>query len=151
WRRRCADMLKQPAPELMRVERQLIAWTCTLAPDAVKDWQPVLALLGEARNYNDNAPTTINRAAILCRAGRYDEAVRILTGRIPAPDYSPYQKDRQQLFLALACARLGRRDEARAALKAISSVRPEAVGIEQTELALLRREVETALTEAPPA
>jgi tetratricopeptide (TPR) repeat protein len=151
WRRLCVEMLKKPAGELMDLEKDLIVWTCTMAPDAVKDWKPVLAL-AKVRSKQETAPQTLYRASALLRAGQADEAVAILTGEIRDSYYGRFQQGRQQFLLVLAYARLKRPEDARSALtKAIEKAgTPDpfwgsASRLKQEELALLRSEAERAL------
>ncbi len=135
-----------------------VARTCTVGPDALKDFQPLVQLVEKPSQgwYAFPASGTTVKAAVYYRAGRHPEAVRLLTetvtGKVAvaAQDY---------FFLALAQHQLGHPNEARQALargverfqqlhQERSKDSPAAVlrsWQEQLEEQLLRREAEQLL------
>jgi tetratricopeptide (TPR) repeat protein len=131
-----------PKVQAARVnDRSAAAWVCGLRPDAVSDPTRLLPL---AENQNP-----LLRGIVLCRAGRHDEAVKVL---------APLNAAVPRLFLALAHSGGGRRDEARKALDDAvrlwdrSGPAPQLAGSRpwqpRFEMELLRREVEAALDPA---
>lgn len=118
YRNGCATMLKRFGKSEESREANFVAWTCVLAPDAVEDYEPVVALSEKAvhaKPENDQYLNTLG--AILYRAGRYDEAIERLTeldrrretadGAVQSsPAYTWY-------FLAMAHQKAGNEDQAR--------------------------------------
>jgi serine/threonine protein kinase/tetratricopeptide (TPR) repeat protein len=103
------------------------AWTCTLGPDAVSDWQPVVRLAEKALAADrKNCDKLQLLGAVLYRAGRFEEALKRLTEAEAA-----FQEARNPLstviynwlFQAMTRHRLGQADEARKWLeKAVEAI-----------------------------
>jgi tetratricopeptide (TPR) repeat protein len=132
----------------VRALRGQVASLCVLRPDAVEDF---VALLPRVPANDPSA-----RGMVLCRAGRYAEAIQTL---------NTTQFGQRWPFLALAYLGQGKPDQARQELKKLSdwlaAPAPPIPGPKQTnaerlpwdeqlELDLLRREVEKALAAPPP-
>src|SRR5207253_3210707 len=88
-----------------------IAWACALAPDAVSD--PAIPLhLAQRAVAKDRSSNSLNTlAAVLYRAGRFEQAVRTLNQGIAMQKDGGTADD--FVFLAMAHQRLGHRAEAR--------------------------------------
>ena len=94
-----------------------VAWACALAPDATKDWATAVALAEKAVQSDPKSATYLNTlGAVLYRAGRFDEALRV--SRRP----SPWSRNRASIksppaytwfFLAMTQHRLGHSEEAK--------------------------------------
>ena len=133
------------APSLGQANAML--WTLTLGPDAVSDW-PAVIRWGE--RVVASAPAEARHGllntlgGLLCRAGRDEEAVRVLNEGIRLSG-APVFEDR--VFLAISLHRLGRRDEARAQLAEIASSRnpPPEDPWTRLEREVLRREAEAVV------
>jgi tetratricopeptide (TPR) repeat protein len=113
----CADMLTrfQNSPDLMAA--YWTAWACTLTPDAVPDWKPVVDLAEKtlAADPKDCDKLQLLGAA-LYRAGRFEEALKRLTEAEAA--FKDAQNPRSTviyswLFQAMTRHRLGQAAEAR--------------------------------------
>jgi hypothetical protein len=126
--------------------RQAAVWPCLLCPDAVADPARLLAL--------SEGPEADVHGAALCRAGRYAEAVKVLSGN---------QYVSAWFFRALAEGRHGHRAEAKQTLRTVvrwlespSRTDPRQTNADglpwqvRLEVDVLRREVEELLAPAPP-
>jgi tetratricopeptide (TPR) repeat protein/WD40 repeat protein len=123
----CADMLTRFGNTSDPEDAHWTAWACTLGPDAVSDWQPVVRLAETALAVD---PKNCDRlqllAAVLYRAGRFEEAVKRLTEAEVA--FQEAQNPRSTviynwLFQAMTRHRLGQADEARKWLeKAVEAI-----------------------------
>ncbi len=112
----CADMLKQFAKTRDAQTAHFVAWTCALAPKALADLTPAIAL---AENASQGGPQSAQYAqslgAILYRAGRFEEAVRkleeaeLLEKKGGSNSASAYT----EFFMAMAHHRLHHAAEAR--------------------------------------
>jgi len=130
-----------------------IAWICALGPNAVEDFDPVVALAegavkagGDARVRHDRLNTL---GAVLCRAGRYPEARQRLDESIRAAGKDAAAAD--WLFLALVHLGLDDPAQARQCLAKVPQPTPKdgAVSWADLETEVLRREVETQLKQTP--
>ncbi len=141
-------------------ENDMTAWTCALAPAPGLD---LSVPLESSRRWADGEPARAGfrqtLGALLCRAGRYDEAIRRLQegiaarqGRVELPD---------ALFLALAQARSGNpaaaaRWLAEAAALEKALLRPNNEGsphldwADRVTIDRLRAEIEAAMRESGP-
>ncbi len=126
-----------------------VAWICTLAPQGVEDFAPVVVLAegavkagGDARTRHDRLNTL---GAVLCRAGRYQEARQCLNECIGAAEKDACAADWQ--FLALAHLGLDDRAEAQKCLAKVPLSTPKdgEVNWLGLETEVFRREVETRL------
>ena len=118
YRNRCAQMLEHFGQTQEAAAAHWVAWTGALAPDAVENMESVVELAelaiekGEQTDQNRNA-----LGAVLYRAGRFDEAVQILSdlaseweqGRELPTQTSPAYT---WFFLAMAHHQLGNADQA---------------------------------------
>jgi tetratricopeptide (TPR) repeat protein len=122
YRSVCASMLEQFGRTDDAASAHWVAWTCALAPDAVTDWnQPVklarFALQQKGTESDRHARTTA-LGALLCRAGRFADAIEALQeangvwekAAVKPPMSSPVYT---WFFLAMAHHRLGHAEEAR--------------------------------------
>jgi tetratricopeptide (TPR) repeat protein len=93
-----------------------MAWTFALGPDALTNWT---ALVGSVERAANQAPRDValrnTLGAVLLRAGRPEEATRALEESIRLQGHGGNAFD--WLFLAMARHRLGRAEEAKAALE----------------------------------
>jgi hypothetical protein len=75
----CKSLVLQVAHHAARPSQDVADVTavrCTTRPDTLPDWQRLVAL-------TEKSPDEV-RGKVLCRAGRYDEAVKLLEpGRTP--------------------------------------------------------------------
>jgi tetratricopeptide (TPR) repeat protein len=119
YRATCAHLLEHFGPSANPDVVHWVAWTCILAPDAVKDLdQPVQIAERAVRADPKNLSHTCTLGATLYRAGRFAEAIKPLNeasaaaargeGGIPAlsPAYTWF-------FLAMANHQLGQAEEGR--------------------------------------
>ena len=126
------------------------AWICALGPQAVDDYQPVVALaeraLAQAGTDGKQRHDILNTlGAVLCRAGRHKEALARLDEGIKADNGESVVGD--WLFLALVHEGLG---EPAMARKWLAKVAPPAPSAREwswgdLETEVLRREVATLL------
>jgi tetratricopeptide (TPR) repeat protein len=116
-----ADSLGQPA--------WFTAWTCALAPNAVDNYAPVLALAERLRaDRPEDQKRVQSLGALLYRAGRFEEAVERLmeAERLSTdPRASPIHG---WFFLAMAHHRLGHAGEARRWLDKAMTASDQAIG-----------------------
>jgi hypothetical protein len=108
YREASADLLAHLGTEADPVVAHIVAWTCVLAPDAVADREAVVRLAEQVLQGSGNDQLL---AAANYRAGRFEEAVRILVAGITIHGNEGNPLD--WLLLALVHARLGHADEAR--------------------------------------
>ena len=163
YRDACATMVQKFGKTDNPVAANFVVWTCALAPDAVKDYEPVVACATkavEAQPDSDQFANTLG--AILYRADRHEAAIEWLTEATrplqradaeesSAPAYTWY-------FLAMAYRTTGNDQGAQEALnKANQSMDQELAGKpdqiswnRRATLELLRKEAE-ALLAAPAA
>jgi hypothetical protein len=146
----CKEMVQAaaktaPSPEVGNA----IAWVCALGPKAVEDFDPVVALAegavktsGDGRARHDRLRTL---GAVLCRAGRYQEARQRLDESIAAALNDVAAAD--CLFLALVHLGLDDPAQGRQGLAKVPQPTPRAgeVSWADLETEVLRREVETRL------
>jgi len=155
YRESCQRMLSAfvDTPNLMAA--QFVAWTCTLAPNAVEDFDQPIALAAKAIQGDAGSDQFQNTlGATLYRSGRNEEALRILTTLVermekpdskssPSPAYTWY-------FLAMAHHKAGNNDEAVQWLKRANDWTDNALADKDTPpqwnrkitLELLRKEAE---------
>jgi WD40 repeat protein/tetratricopeptide (TPR) repeat protein len=154
YRSACADLLARFGNTKNYATANIVAWTCTLAPDAVADPAPLLALAEVALAPTPEDPNTLNTVGgVLFRAGRDEEAVKQLNASL-ARSQLGFVTAIDQVFLAMAHHRLGHADEARKALaQAVQWLDAEADKQDwdnQVDLRLLRKEAEARLTGKQP-
>ncbi|MBW3540206.1 MAG: tetratricopeptide repeat protein [Planctomycetes bacterium] len=117
YRATCRTMLDRFGKTDDPLSLQFTAWTCALAPKAVADLSPVVALAEEAASKKPDDPFVQNTlGAVLYRAGRFQQAVdalheadRLLQKPKAGLNSSPADN---WYFLAMAYHRLEDRDEA---------------------------------------
>jgi len=114
-RKTCVEMLKRFDSSDLNAA-YWTAWTCTLAPDAVTDWQPVVRLAEKSLGTDPkNCDKLQHLGAVLYRAGRFEEGAKWLTEAETALKESPNPRTTvvySQLFLAMTQHRLGHAAEA---------------------------------------
>jgi tetratricopeptide (TPR) repeat protein len=93
-----------------------VAWTCALGPDALDDLSPAVAAAERAVSAQPNLQHLTDLGAVLCRAGRWSEAIQHLgevERQTPEPsEASPSSPAYAWFFLAMAHDRLGSDAEA---------------------------------------
>lgn len=161
YRRYCAEVLDRFAGTGDTQMSNQVAWTCALAPGAVPDQTRLVDLAKATVAAGAGNLAFLNTlGAVLCRAGRYEEAIGYLERSMAAQfgSQSPFD----WLFLALAHQGLGHDVEARAWLdRSIrwldEQVGEDGEGVRRTDrmgwedrlvLSLLRQEVETLVSDA---
>ena len=90
------------------------AWVCTLGPDAVVDWSPVVAAAKRASKEDSiSVPCMVGRGAVLYRSGCFSQAVQLLTqaDQLLRDHPSPSSPVYAWLYLAMAEHNLGHREE----------------------------------------
>ena len=158
YRDACAAMVGKFGETDDPMAANFAAWTCALAPDAVDDYEPVLALATKAVEAQPDSDQFLNTlGAILYRAGRHDEAIERLTeldrrretadGDVQSsPAYTWY-------FLAMAHQKAGNAEQAREYLNKANQSTDEVLADEENPpawnrratLELLRKEAEALL------
>jgi tetratricopeptide (TPR) repeat protein len=162
YRAACAGMaewLPRGDPKMSHHESNFAARAATLGPDATDDWtrtlawaDHALARLAEIEQARPALKELIRRerhrfsntrGAVLYRAGRFEEAAKVLREAMNLqPNGSEFHG---WLFLALAEHRLGHADAAKAAAaKARATPKPETVW-ERAEMELLAAELDAAV------
>ena len=154
----CRSMIEQFGETDDPTAANFVAWTCALAPDAIDDYEPVLACATKAIEARPDSDQFLNTlGAILYRAGRHGEAIERLMeldrrqetadGAVQSsPAYTWY-------FLAMAHQKAGNVEQAREYLnKANQSTDEEFADKEnppawnrRATLELLRKEAEALL------
>jgi len=154
YARLAVEALARYGPEATFVSSG-VAWACSLAPDVVAEHNvPVRVAEAALENVSDdwkNFSTTCLGAALF-RAGRYDEAIRLLNESGEA-DGGP-GVPQVWAFLAMAHHRKGDAAEARRWLDKLLSYRPGASASffwDDVEVQLLRREAESVVLGGAPA
>jgi tetratricopeptide (TPR) repeat protein len=146
YRRVCADAVRSvTAAGLPWYEAYPIAWTCALGPQAVADYGPVLKIAEEAVQQvrPGGKPTMLSLlGAVLCRAGRYRDAVLRLNESRAAGGPGEIQ---DAPFLALAHQQLGEHEQARNWLRRALAERGDRGLWDNVETDLLCREAESAI------
>jgi tetratricopeptide (TPR) repeat protein len=159
YRRTCQGMLDRFGGSDSVEVGHCVAWTCSLGPAAVADFERVidLAKRGVAADEKKQGPCLRTLGAVLCRARELDQAIRRLNESIEAggDDGAPYE----WLCLALTHHQLGHSDDAREwfakAVKWLNGDPVEAgnrvlqprelMWYERLELQLLREEAESLI------
>ncbi|HUE71676.1 MAG TPA: tetratricopeptide repeat protein [Pirellulaceae bacterium] len=121
-RNACRAMLAQFAESKIAEELNFTVWTAALAPQALDDYGPAIALARRGVELNKDNPEAIRSlGAILYRAGKFDEAAQQLAPLAAKAEKSnPEAKTSSAyplFFLAMAQHQLGKKDEARATLQ----------------------------------
>jgi tetratricopeptide (TPR) repeat protein len=115
YRAACAGMLQQfGGADASGEPAVFTAWTCALAPDALEDLAPALALAERLQAVwprDPMAATTLG--ALLYRAGRFAETVARLDAAEQLPEDGRTSSIYGWLFLAMAHHQLGHADEAK--------------------------------------
>jgi tetratricopeptide (TPR) repeat protein len=130
----CADMLKQLGKTGDPETAYFVAWTCSLAPDALGDVAPAVRLAEHAARINPHCTQYLQGlGAILYRAGRFDEAVRRLeeVDLLEKQGGSNFSRACTGSFLAMAHHRLHHAAEARKQLDAARDQTVKALGDER--------------------
>ena len=115
YRSACAGLLRHfGGASAAGTPAKFTAWSCALAPDAVDDLAPALALAERAAAAQPDDLMAIQAlGALLYRSGRFAEAVARLTEADKGPAKSTTSPVYAWLFLAMAYHRLGHAGEAR--------------------------------------
>ncbi len=165
YRAACAGMaerLPQGDPKRSHHDSNIAARAATLGPNATSDWtktlgwtEHALARLAEIEKARPNLKDLVlrerhrflnTRGAVLYRAGRFEEAAKVLQEAMRV--LSDGGELHSALFLALAEARLGHSDAALEAAakarKALSGPKPASVW-DQAEMELLAAELNAAM------
>jgi eukaryotic-like serine/threonine-protein kinase len=153
WRRSNAALLDRFGGTINAPTAQNVARSCALGPDGTADPQaPVrLAEAGVAGATESNKAIRLNvLGAALCRAGRFDEAIRRLEEGIRLRDGESIPADWP--FLAMGNHRLGHHDEARRWLDRLRNYEPSTDPDEfwdELAIGLLRSEAEAVILYDP--
>jgi tetratricopeptide (TPR) repeat protein len=109
YREICQFMVVRFANSTLATERDRLAWTCSLCPNAIADLSVPLQHIEKAVAENPgNAAYLATLGAALYRTGRYDEAARRLEESIATFPNDNYPK----IFLAMTWMRNGKDTEA---------------------------------------
>jgi tetratricopeptide (TPR) repeat protein len=158
YRESCQTMLDALAETGVPSAANFAAWSCSLAPDAVDDYESPIALAAKAVEAQPDSDRFLNTlGAILYRAGRHDEAIQRLTeldrrmeeADRPA-DFSPAYI---WYFLAMSHQEAGNAEQAREYLEKANQLTDKVLADEenppawnrQATLELLRKEAESLL------
>jgi tetratricopeptide (TPR) repeat protein len=118
YRETCADMLDKFGETENSLIASFVAWTCALAPDAVEDYEPVLACAANAVEAQPTSDQSFNSlGAILYRTGRLEDAIEWLT-ELDHPVDGPDAKESSApaytwYVLAMAHKKAGNKEQAR--------------------------------------
>ncbi len=114
YRAACAEMLRRFGQSPNVDELHFTAWSCSLAPGAVDDYVPVIAMARrEVEARESDAGALLALGASLFRAGKFAEALESLTkSAAAAPSGDRLDPPYVWFFLAMANDSLGRREEA---------------------------------------
>jgi serine/threonine protein kinase/WD40 repeat protein/tetratricopeptide (TPR) repeat protein len=149
--RRLCEVQRKELPALWPGQKDhvaaLLCPLCILGPQAVADWQPLLALAqGAARWAETVAKNTPFHASwlrlygcVLYRAGRYEEAAARLQEGLALNNNGTVQ---ERLFLAMARQRLGKTKEARRIWDKVRDEPPDTDFWTDVERQLLRKEAQ---------
>jgi Flp pilus assembly protein TadD len=147
YRQACAWMIGRFGKATDASTANTVAWACALGQEALPDLKPALQLASVAVLANAKDASARNTlGAVLCRAGRYKEALAELNTSLKLSRSGGTAAD--FLFLAMAHHRLGDAGEARKRLeqaRAASEKSPPVIWNEQLELRLLLREAEAVI------
>lgn len=115
YRSICGQMLAAFADNKDPLTQRFTAWTAVLAPDAVTDWERVLEMARQVAE--KDAAARDHLGAVLYRAGKYQEAVELLTKVARSVDDKPFTTQNSTAayacyFLALSHAKLRQADTA---------------------------------------
>ena len=152
-RRACSDSLSRYGNTTDPFDANNIAWSCLLGPDAVADREAPVRLAERAVS---GAPETMKPrflytlGAALCRAGRFEEAIRRLEESIQKRGGESQPED--WAFLAMAHHQLGHCTEARRWLDRLQSYRANEdfdASWDELEIRILRSEAEALVLYDP--
>jgi tetratricopeptide (TPR) repeat protein len=158
-------MLARFSESTNAAELNFTVWTAALAPQALDDYAPAIALAQRGVELSKDNPEAIRSlGAILYRAGKYEEAAQHLAPLAArAEKASPEAKTSAAyplFFLAMAQHQLGKTDEARGTLqKAVELTKAELTDEKspplwnrRLTLELLQKEAQSLIgSAAPPA
>ena len=109
----CAEMLQQFGESETSSEANFTAWTRVLAPDALDDFAPALALTRKAVEQEPENRQYLNTlGAVLFRAGRFEEALKQLNAAVKLDESGNTSAAYEAYFLALTHHHLGHAFEA---------------------------------------
>jgi tetratricopeptide (TPR) repeat protein len=156
YRSTCATILERFGETEKPAEARWVSWTCVLAPNAVENLGQAVKLAEGAVDSDPNSDQNRNTlSAILCRAGRFDEAVQQLgkltdaweQGKelptLTSPAYTWF-------FMAMTHHQLGNSEEAKVWLeRAVERAEEELAGTpswnRKLTLQLFRQEAESLI------
>ena len=113
YRHACADLQNALSNNSDPSWARYLAYACTLAPDALADWKPLLQRtekLAAKYTFADSPNSCLGR--VLLRAGRHQEAIEHLRRVLERRPKNVLFRE-EELLLALAYHHLGKHDEAR--------------------------------------
>ena len=156
YRDACAAMARKFGKSDNPMAANFAAWTCALAPDAVDDYGPVLALAAKAVEACPDSDQCLNTlGAILYRAGRHEEAIKWLA-ELDRPVEGPDAKADSSpaytwYFLAIVHKKVGNEEKAREYLEKANQATRESLADKENPpvwnrratLELLRKEAES--------
>lgn len=162
YRSACAGMAKRlpkPGPMLSPIEANNAAMAFAVGPNATDDWtKPLawidfaLANLGDFEKTNPEAKTQLRqvwhqflstRGAVLFRAGRFEDAAKVL--REAMSNHPVGGEFDDWVFLALAEHKLGHTDAAKAAAAKARGMKEPGTVWDRAEMELLTVELNTAI------
>jgi len=163
YRGACGAMARKYGETTDPIVANFVAWSCALAPDAVEDYEPVLASVTKAVDAQPDSDQFLPTVgAVLYRAGRHEDAIQRLTEldrRIENPDHNtqtspPYTR----YFLAMAHKKAGNDGQAEEYLKKATKRTDEVLDDKdhppgwnhRATLELLRKEAEALLGNDDP-
>jgi tetratricopeptide (TPR) repeat protein len=112
YRRACARLVQRPRGSDDAAALRAACRICSLAPDAVADWQPLVRRAEQAVEANPGSAADLGcLGALLYRSGKFELALRLLERAARSVGDEPAPRD--WLFLAMAQQRLGQAGEAR--------------------------------------
>jgi serine/threonine protein kinase/Tfp pilus assembly protein PilF len=118
YRSRCERLVADAASDGPAIERQFAVWVSALAPDALKDYAPAIAMIRRNVNEDPKSFAGLNTlGTILFRAGSIEEAKAVLESTLKISDNAGFSRSYPHFVLALAEHRLGNAEAAVASYK----------------------------------
>lgn len=133
YRAICRRMVEQFRDTASPAESYWTVWTCLLGPQSVEDYSPLVQLAEQTVTAEPESVQYLKTlGGILCRAGRFEDAIRPLTkanARVEDPESKSLSSPAYTwYFLAMAQHKLGHDSEARQWLQKATEWTDEVLG-----------------------
>src|SRR5262249_17982337 len=111
WRQACSDVTREHSNTEDHEDADLIAWTCSLAPEALPDWLPILRLAERSVQSNSSAFYLVTLGAVYLRMGQLQKAIDTMHQVIALDSDDTFTE--VPFLLAIAYQKQGQAQEAR--------------------------------------